>query len=479
VAEGQEYRAPGDVAATTIGKLANPDAEAALLGALMFNNRRIDWAADRLTAEDFSSTLYGRVFTLLVREASLGRAANPVTLPPFLAGEEAFGAAGGARWLSEITDGAAARVDPEPYIEQIRMMSTRRQLVDALAAAIVNAGDLDVSTETILETADAALLEITDRGSGVHEPSGGECIGEVIASVDKPQEGVRSGLVPDIDRLAGPFQPKQLIIIAGRPGMAKTATAISLALGASTLGHGTVYFSLEMSSTELGARLATDYSYSVGKRLPYDAVVSRRLSRQQLEYLLDAEEAVGKLPLHIVDVGSLTMGRLDMMVRRYKRRLEAAGHKLQLVIVDYLQLLSPDERMKSNYEAVSEVSKRLKQIAKTHGVVVIALAQLSRQVEQRDNKRPVLSDLRDSGQIEQDADAVVFLYREEYYLRKSEPPEHDPKRVEWQHKLDDVLCHIEFICAKRRDGPEGHATGRFYGAFQAVRGHDFGGGGAL
>lgn len=450
--------------------LANADAEAALLGALMFDNRRIDWAADRLTAEDFSSTLYGRIFTLLVREAALGHAANPVTLPPFLAAEEAFAAAGGAAWLSAMADGAAARVAPEGFVEQIRMLSTRRQLVDSLQQAIAAASDLTNSNEAILENADAALVQITDRGSGLHEPSGGECIGEVLQGIDKPLDGVRCGWISDFDQVVAPLEAKQLIIIAGRPGMAKTATAISLVLGAASAGHGCLLISLEMGSTELGARMACDYSYSVGTRLPYEAVIRRTLVRSQVAQLADAEAAVNKLPIRVVDASSMTVGRLDMIVRRYKRRFEAAGNKLQVVVVDYLQLLSPDEKMRSNYEAVSEVSKRLKGIAKTHGVTVVALAQLSRAVEQREDKRPQLSDLRDSGQIEQDADAVVFLYREEYYLRKSEPQASDPKHAEWQKRLEAAMHHIEFICAKRRNGPEGRAVGRFYGAFQAVRG---------
>jgi replicative DNA helicase len=450
--------------------LANADAEAALLGALMFDNRRIDWAADRLKAEDFSSTLYGRIFSLLVREASLGHAANPVTLPPFLAGEEAFAQAGGASWLSAIADGAAARVAPEGFVEQIRMFSTRRRLVESLSLAIEQANDLDNSNEAILEAADSALVNVTDRGAGLHEPSGGECIGEVLQTIGKPLEGVRCGWIPEFDEVVGPMEPGQSVIVAGRPGMAKTATAISIALGSASAGHGCLLISLEMGSTELGARMACDYSYSVGQRLPYEAIIRRSLVPSQISQLAAAEAAVRQLPIRVVDASGMTVGRLDMIVRRYKRRFEAEGKKLQLVIVDYLQLLSPDEKMRSNYEAISEVSKRLKGIAKSHGVTVMALAQLSREVEKREDKRPQLSDLRDSGQIEQDADAVVFLYREEYYLRKSEPPPNDGKHPDWQEKLDAALHKIEFICAKRRNGPEGRAIGRFFGAFQAVRG---------
>lgn len=454
----------------SITALANADAEAALLGALMFDNRRIDWAADRLKAEDFSSTLYGRMFSLLVREASLGHAANPVTLPPFLAGEEAFAQAGGASWLSAIADGAAARVAPEAFVEQIRMLSTRRRLVESLSLAIEQASDLSNSNEAILEAADSALVSVTDRGAGLHEPTGGECIGEVLQSIDKPLEGVRCGWISDFDQVAGPMQAKQLIILAGRPGMAKTATAVSMTLGAASAGHGCLLVSLEMGSEELGARMACDYLYSTGVRLPYEAVIRRSLVHSQIAQLASAEAAVDQLPIQVVDASGMTVGRLDMIVRRYKRRFEASGKKLQMVVVDYLQLLSPDEKMRSNYEAVSEVSKRLKSIAKTHGVTVVALAQLSRAVEQREDKRPQLSDLRDSGQIEQDADAVVFLYREEYYLRKSEPSLTDVKHHDWQVKLDAALHQIEFICAKRRNGPEGRAVGRFFGAFQAVRG---------
>ena len=170
-----------------------------------------------------------------------------------------------------------------------------------------------------------------------------------------------------------------------------------------------------------------------------------------------------------MDVGSLNIGRLNMLVRRHARAMAAKGFSLDLVIVDYLQLLSPDHKGRSNYEAVSEVSRGLKALAKDNELAVFALAQLSRTVETRPDKRPQLSDLRDSGQIEQDADAVLFLLRKEYYLRQEEPDPLSPKRVDWENHLDAVKGQIEFILAKRRNGTTGTAIGQFHGAYQAVR----------
>ena len=185
--------------------------------------------------------------------------------------------------------------------------------------------------------------------------------------------------------------------------------------------------------------------------------------------MLQISGEIGRLPLTVIDAGSLTIGRLEMLVRRQKRRFAAKGVNLDLVIVDYLQLLHADRKGLSPYEATSEISKRLKGLAKDHDVAVIALAQLSRSVEQRQDKKPMLSDLRDSGQIEQDADSVTFLLRQEYYEKQNEPDAPGEKHDAWEARMERVRGTIDFIVAKKRKGSTGTATGRFYGIYQAVR----------
>lgn len=250
-----------------------------------------------------------------------------------------------------------------------------------------------------------------------------------------------------------------------------TAVAISYAIGAARRGHGVLFISLEMSSHELGMRMASDLCFDLGEhdRVPFAAIQSGTINDRQRDAIRRARGYVADLPLFVVDAGSMTIGRLNMLVRRYARRLEAKGQKLELVIVDYLQLLHPDQRHRSAYENVSEVSRGLKACAKENGVGVFALAQLSREVEKREDKRPMLSDLRDSGQIEQDADGVLFLLRQEYYLLKNEPDPGSDKHETWRNLLERNRGKIEFIVAKRRNGVEGYSAGRFFGPYQAVR----------
>jgi replicative DNA helicase len=217
-------------------------------------------------------------------------------------------------------------------------------------------------------------------------------------------------------------------------------------------------------------RLAADLCFDGREGVPFEAIRDGRLDGAQKMRVARAIARVEDAPFMVADYGSVSIGRLNMIVRRYKRRMAAAGRRLELVVVDYLQLVQPEGKGRSNYEAVSEVSRGLKAIAKDHDLAVFALAQLSRAVEQREDKRPHLSDLRDSGQIEQDADAVLFLYRHEYYLRQAQPDEGDPRHGEWRRRLRDCEGALELILAKRRNGRTGKGQAVFWGGNQAVRG---------
>lgn len=247
-----------------------------------------------------------------------------------------------------------------------------------------------------------------------------------------------------------------------------TAVALSYAIGAAEQGHGVLLVSLEMPGDQLAQRMAADLLYDT-LRVPYERIRDGRLDQHERQAIMRAKQKVGELPLRIATGSSLAVGRLASLIRRTKRRFKAHGGSLDLVMVDYLQLLRPDVRG-NRYEAVTEISMALKAMAMANDVAMIALAQLSRAVEQREDKRPMLSDLRESGQLEQDADLVLFLLREEYYLRKEEPPKSDDKWADWQMALAAVRDQIKFIVAKRRNGVEGVTVGKFYGEFQAVRG---------
>jgi replicative DNA helicase len=455
-----------------IEAVKNVDGEAAIIGALMIENKLIDRIADRLSADDFSEPLFGRVFSAIVREYSQGRAANPVTLRPYIHDDPALAELGGMKFLAGLTGNGVALIGLDTFVQQVIDMAKRRKLIDGLTHAAMLAADMASTNEEVVSAADGALSSISDHSDGIVQVSAAKAFAEMLDAYDEPHHGVTSGgQIASLDEVLGPIRPHHLDILAGRPGMGKTSAALSYALGAAAAGHGVLFVSLEMNRLELMQRATSDVIFDGATGIPYDAIRDGRFTSDNAKRrVYEAARVFRDLPLHLVDASSLTIGRLNMIVRRYKRRMEAAGQKLELVMVDYLQLLRPDFRTDNTNLAVSEVSRGLKAIAKQYDVGVMALAQLNRSVESRPDKRPMLSDLRDSGQIEQDADAVVFLYRDEYYLRQGKPSETDPKFVDWQMALDKCAGQIDFIVAKRRNGPSGSATGRFFGAYQAVRG---------
>lgn len=450
-------------------ELANIEGEYLLIAALLFDGRRLDIAADLVAAEAFADPFFGRVFGLLVREHGRGQALNALTIRPFLEGDPGYQELGGTRFLADITHVASALVDVPMVAKQIALLAQRRLLVANIRTALAAGVDVNVEVANVAEAIDGAMAAFTGAHTGVTQISGEDAMGALIKQAETPQRHIVSNVLAAVDHLLGGIRPKQLIIGAARPGMGKTAFAISHSLGAAQAGHGVLFISLEMSHVELSARVAADLAFDGRQGVAFADINSDRPSRAALRAMSDAMATLATLPFHIVDAGSLTLGRLDMIIRRYKRRLAARGQSLDLVVVDYLQLLQCDDRKHSAYESVSEVSRRLKGMAKDHDVAVLALAQLSREVEKRADRRPQLSDLRDSGQIEQDADAVLFLYRHEYYLAAARPDKHAPEYGEWESSMRNVRGVIDFICAKRRNGVTGTAKGAFHGEFQAVR----------
>lgn len=450
--------------------LINPEAEAALLGATMVENGLIDIAVEMIGPEDFGFTLHGRIWAAMVREHNAGRHAGPIAIRGYVEEDPELKAMGGVGYLARLTADPAGFIIPTKDLAgQIKELAVRRKLLSGFRDAQRQCADLDCEVPGIVSAVDDVIRSPVDETS--RQVTAGECLDALVASFDEPRTGVTCGIIPDLDDLLGALRPGSVNIVAGRPGMGKTALALTYARGAAEQGHGVQLFSLEMGSTELGGRIAADLCFNLepDRRVPYHAIRDRDLRPEQRSTVQRAAQHLHSLPLSIVDTGSITIGRLGAMVRSQKRRMKARGQSLDLVVVDYLQLVHPDMPRRSMVEAVSEVSRGLKALAMDEQVAVIALAQLSRSVEQRQDKRPILSDLRESGQIEQDADAVLFLLRPEYYLRQGEPDPDSDAHAKWASDLQRAESVIEFILAKRRNGSTGTAYGRFYGLYQAVR----------
>lgn len=446
--------------------LAAPETEAMLCTAMMLANDIVDRVADIVTEADFSDPFFAYLFSVIVREHSAGRTANPNTLRAFF-NDESFAVIAG---LTGSGGGFATIPAALDCARRVGELGKRCRLAGGLREAIAKAQDANVSTDEVAAAAEAALAELAKAENGTAELSGAECVARVLEDMEADRHaGVHSGL-PALDAALGPLRPKSLNIIAGRPGMGKSATALSYALGAAKRGHGCLIISLEMAADEIGERMAADMCFDDEcTRIPFNAIASGNCTREQKREIARAAAALQDLPVAVVDIGAATVGKIDRLTRRYARRFAARGQKLELVIVDYLGLVRPDRQRQKTYEEVSEVSRGLKTAAKQRGVALIALHQLSRDVERRGNKRPVMADLRDSGQIEQDADAILFLYAPEYYLAQEEPAD-DAEHAQWEAAMHEAAGKLEFIVAKRRRGPSAVGRGWFHRAYQAVRG---------
>jgi len=449
--------------------IANIQAENVILSGVLQSPDVIDRVTDFVSPEDFADPLVSRMFRAVCESHAAGLACGAVTINNMFKDDDAYKLAGGQAYMANLTASAAPLLGVIGHAKEVAELARRRRMSEGLAEVMQMALDQSVSASDIIEKADFAIGCINASTRGKTSYTAAECFDAMMAQLERKDRGVRCKLIPPMDDLLGGARRKQIIVLAARPGMGKTAVALSYSIGAAMNGHGVLYVSLEMSAAELGMRQAADICFDGRGGVRYSDIVNQELSEADYQRLRQAREIAADLPLVIEDESALSAARLKMLVRRYVRRFEAKGERLDLIVVDYMQLLSAGKG-KNTYETISEVSMTLKEIAKEFDLAVIALAQLNREVEKRPGKRPQLSDLKESGQIEQDADAVMFLLRNEYYLRKEEPALTDPKRLQWEQAIQEHAGKIEFICAKRRNGPEGTALGSFHGAYQAVRG---------
>ena len=456
----------------------NLEAEQDLLGALLNDNKILDRLNDRLNAEEFHDPLHGRIFAAIQRLYGRGQLANPVTLKSYFIGDPAFEGTEIEEYLVKLADNVLSLADADDYGEEIHQSYLRRQLIHVADEMIRQArtANLDLPAETQIEEAEQRLFSLAEADS----PNGGltPFSGSLTRAIEMAEaasrtrgglSGVSTGLT-DLNRLLGGLQRSDLIILAGRPGMGKTALATNIAFHAATTTRSqekpqhVAFFSLEMSAEQLAIRILAERT----------GIDSDRIRRGQLEgadfsALVKASGEIEQAPMFIDDTPALSVSQVSSRARRLKRT-----HNLGLIVVDYLQLLQAPlgQRVDNRVQEISAISRGLKSIAKELNVPVLALSQLSRAVEQREDKRPNLADLRESGSIEQDADVVMFVFREEYYLNKSEPDQRPEESMEhyntryerWKEKLEKSTGTAEIIIAKQRHGPTGVVRPNFIAA---------------
>jgi replicative DNA helicase len=456
----------------------NAEVEQALLGAILRNNRAYEAAADLLRPMHFYVPEHQRLYEHIKKLIDKGQVASPATLSHIAQGDEILREAGGTAYLYELATNVVTVLNASDYAKTIHDLHLKRELI-GLGEDIVNDAydnqDMDFTADKQIEKTEQRLYDLATTGevdrtvkSIDFAAKAALMMAEQAFSRDSHIVGVTTGL-RDIDDRLGGLHKSDLLILAGRPAMGKTALATNIAYNAASAykkivtddgreieeGGVVLFFSLEMSAEQLAGRLI-----STCAGVPSDKIRRGDIQQEEFERVVVASQELGRLPLYIDDTPALSITGLRQRARRVKRQ-----YGLHLVVVDYLQLLQgpPEKRMDNRVQEVSEITRGLKTLAKDLEIPVLALSQLSRQVENREDKRPQLSDLRESGSIEQDADVVSFVYRPEYYLEK-ETPEQRPneapdkfeeRRLRHEQLLVEKRNVAEFIIAKQRHGPVG------------------------
>jgi len=455
----------------------NVEAEAALLGALMIDNRLVEDVQLKIKADHFFEPLHGRIYDAILKLTDSNRIANPVTLKPLFEADEGMKEVGGPGYLAQLTGSGAAVIGARDFAEQIYDLALLRALVGVGRELVEGALDTseDVAPLAQIERAESELYKVAEQGGGQGKAkSFGEATKEALQLAEKALNsgGHLSGFTTGLDSLnskIGGLHKSDLIVVAGRPGMGKSSLATNIAFNAAkrmlqdqedgietakSAGAPVALFSLEMSADQLATRILAEQSGISSENLRMG-----RISQQEFRSLARAAAELQSLPLYIDDTPGLTIAALRARARRLRRQ-----KGIGIVIVDYLQLLQGSGKGSAGdnrVQEISEISRGLKQLAKELDLPVIALSQLSRAVEQREDKRPQLSDLRESGSIEQDADIVLFIYREDYYLAARQPADDHPEIDKWREEMARVYGLAEVIVAKQRHGSTGKVRVKF------------------
>jgi len=431
----------------------NLEVEQALLGAALVNNDVIDIVVDFLEAEHFANILHQDIYKECLKQYNLDRKFNPITLKTKFQDHDEIQIFGGVVYLSKLATSAVTIINAVDYARLIHDLFIRRRVIEASNSASVDAFNLgDKTGSEIVETAQETLQLLHSAESLgeelIHVEKGADdAIQNVQNAIDRKGEvyGVTTGLRA-LDFKTGGMMGGQLWILAGRPGMGKTALALSIAKGASLKDYTGAFFSIEMKSDELAMRMASDFCFNHDNPIEYFSARKGDLTSYQFDRFKNGMAKLKELPLFISDKGGYTVASVRQECRKLNRKT-----KLDYIIIDYLQLMKASSKYSGNkvYE-VAEITGALKRLAKEMDIPVLLLCQLNRGVEMREDKRPLMSDLRDSGSIEQDADTIIFAYREHYYLKNSEPKK---DKEAWMEKCARLENKIELIIGKQRHGP--------------------------
>jgi len=450
---------------------ANLEAEQALLGSILVNNDIIDEISTLVTSNIFYDPAHVKIFEVIESLNNKGMIANPITLKNFFEKDNMLTDVGGTEYLVKLTRFSGSVKQAVDYAKIIHEMYLRRELVqisDKLSADTLNANSQEQNAENIIESTEKSLFDLAERGSFSQSfLKFNQALDQTIEMAtlamksDQGIVGVPTGLT-DLDEKLGGLHKSDLVILAGRPSMGKTALATNIAYNAAhhilkrQEKSSVAFFSLEMSSEQLSTRILSEQA-----RIKSDDVRRGKVTEEEINRYIETSRNIYNLPLYIDETPAITIATLSNRARRIKRLFG-----LNLIVVDYIQLMrSSSNRHDGRVQEISEITQGLKALAKELSVPVLALSQLSRAVEQRDDKQPQLADLRESGSIEQDADVVMFVYREAYYLERKQPKLGSIEHAEWQSKMNDVNGLADIILGKQRHGPTGTVKVEFEGIY--------------
>ncbi|WP_273755871.1 replicative DNA helicase [Bartonella sp. MM73XJBT.G] len=443
----------------------NIEAEQALLGAIMINNDALESVSDFLKPEHFFERLHQRLFDIILQIVQKGKVADPITVKPFIANDEKIGDITVFNYVVRLAKEAVTIINSQDYGQVIYDLFIRRSLIN-LGTQIVNSSfdsPLELTPSKQIEAIENQLFALAEKGKyGAGFENFDRAITKAInmASAAKNRSSQLSGMathIKTLDEKMGGLQPSDLIILAGRPGMGKTSLATNIAFNIANAckchdnqaseGGIVGFFSLEMSTEQLATRIISEQT-----KVSSSDIRRGNLSDDQFINIVHMTHSLQTIPLYIDQTGAVSLAQLAARARRLKRQ-----HGLDVLIIDYIQLMTSGSKRSSEnrVQEITAITMGLKALAKELNIPIIALSQLSRQVENRTDKRPQLSDLRESGSIEQDADIVLFVYREEYYLNNEEQKEGSAEYHKWKEAMEQVKGKAEVIIAKQRHGPTG------------------------
>jgi len=445
----------------------NIEAEQAIIGSILVSNEIYDEISSIVDHQKFFDPIHKKVFETIEKLISKGLLANPITLKNYFENNEGLKELGGQEYLIKITKFSTSLKQAIDYANIIQEMHVRRELIkisEIVLNEASNANEISSSGEEIIQNAEKSLFDLAERGhfnrSFLKFESALKQTIEMAKNAYQNEEGivgVPTGLT-DLDSKLGGLHKQDLVIIAGRPSMGKTALATNIAFHAAKniekkgLKSTVAFFSLEMSSEQLSTRILSEQS-----KIRSNDIRRGKVSEKEFEQFIETSKNIYDLPLYIDETPAITISAISNRSRRIKRLFG-----LDLIVVDYIQLMrSGNSKNEGRVQEISEITQGLKALAKELDVPVLALSQLSRAVEQRDDKKPQLADLRESGSIEQDADVVMFVYREAYYLERKEPTLGSVEHAEWQQKMDEVSSLAEIMIGKQRHGPTGNVKVEF------------------